>query len=137
MRNSSYLCLIALAVFVSPAYAELCDDPQKPADIDYCATYAFTKADGALNDVYGKLKTAYQTYPKSKAALVASQRAWVIFRDAECDQDKMAIDGGSVERQLLLQCKAQLTDLRTEQLQNRLLCKEGDLSCISLESDPN
>jgi uncharacterized protein YecT (DUF1311 family) len=126
--------LILLAI---PAHAELCDDPQKPADIDYCAKYAFTKADGALNDVYGRLKTAYQKYPKSKTALVTSQRAWVIFRDAECEQDKAAIDGGSVEQQLLLHCKAHLTDLRFEQLQDRLLCKEGEIACVNIGSDSN
>jgi uncharacterized protein YecT (DUF1311 family) len=123
---------IALLSFPSPAFAELCDDPQTQSDINYCAKFHFDRADSELNDVYGRLKQGYGNYADSKAALVAAQRAWVSFRDAECNQDAVAVEGGSAAPMIILDCKTRLTDSRTEQLQNRLLCKEGDLSCVTL-----
>ncbi len=124
--------VVALLAFPSQAFAELCDDPQTQSDMNYCAKYHFDKADGELNDVYGRLKSGYAKYADAKSALVAAQRAWVSFRDAECQQDEVAVDGGSAAAMIILDCKARLTNARTEQLQDRLLCKEGDLACVVL-----
>jgi uncharacterized protein YecT (DUF1311 family) len=126
------LLVIALLAFPSQAFAELCDDPQTQSDMNYCAKYHFDKADGALNDVYGRLKQGYAKYAAPKAALIAAQRAWVSFRDAECKQDEVAVDGGSAAAMIVLDCKTRITDARTQQLQDRLLCKEGDLACVTL-----
>lgn len=126
------ILLLALFAFPSQAFAEMCDDPQTQSDMNYCAKYHFDKADGELNDVYGRLKQGYAKYIEPKAALVAAQRAWVSFRDAECKQDEVAADGGSVAPMIILNCRTKLTEARTEQLQNRLLCKEGDLACVTL-----
>jgi uncharacterized protein YecT (DUF1311 family) len=126
------LFMLGFLLLSSPAFAELCDDPQTQSDMNYCAKYRFEKADGELNDVYGRLKSGYARYAEPKAALVAAQRAWVSFRDAECKQDEMAADGGSAAPMVILECKARLTIARTEQLQDRLNCKEGDLACVTL-----
>lgn len=120
-----------LFLLTGSALAELCDEPKTQADMNYCAKYGFEHADGELNDVYGRLKEAYAKYPSSKAALVKSQRAWLAFRDAECKQDEAAADGGSDTALIVLHCKARVTTARTNQLQDRLLCKEGDMSCVT------
>lgn len=124
--------VLALLVFPSQAFAELCDDPQTQSDINYCAKYHFDKADGELNDVYGRLKSGYAQYADAKSALVAAQRAWVSFRNAECHQAEVAVEGGSAATMIILDCKTKLTDARTQQLQDRLLCKEGDMACVAL-----
>ncbi len=126
------LLIMAILAFPSQAFAEMCDDPQTQSDVNYCANYHFETADGELNDVYGRLKQGYARYTEAKSALVAAQRAWVSFRDAECKQDEVAVDGGSAASMIILDCRTKLTEARTEQLQNRLLCKEGDLSCVML-----
>lgn len=124
--------VLALLVFPSQAFAELCDDPQTQSDINYCAKYHFDKADGELNDVYSRLKSGYAQYADAKSALVAAQRAWVSFRNAECHQAEVAVEGGSAATMIILDCKTKLTDARTQQLQDRLLCKEGDMACVAL-----
>jgi uncharacterized protein YecT (DUF1311 family) len=126
------IAIVAFLLGSSPAFAELCDDPQTQADMNYCAKYSFERADGELNDVYGRLKAGYSQYAEPKAALVKAQRAWVAFRDAECKQDEAAVDGGSAAPMIVLQCNARLTIARTDQLQERLQCKEGDLACVTL-----
>jgi uncharacterized protein YecT (DUF1311 family) len=124
--------LFALAFTTSPAFAELCDDPQTQVDMNYCAKYHFDRADADLNDVYGKLKAGYAEIEQAKAALTAAQRAWVTFRDAECKQDEYAIEGGSAAQMVLFECRQRLTEARTEQLRDRLNCKEGDMSCVAI-----
>ena len=124
--------LLTFASCSTSAFAELCDQPKTQSDIDYCAKYHFDAADGYLNSVYSRLKQNYVKYPAPKGALVAAQRAWVKFRDAECNQDKVAADGGSETPVILLDCKTHLTIERTQQLENRLFCKEGNMACVTL-----
>jgi uncharacterized protein YecT (DUF1311 family) len=126
------LFFFAMLIVPPSAFAEMCDDPHTQIDLNYCAKFHFDRADGELNDVYGRLKTGYATYADAKAALVSAQRAWVMFRDAECNQDVVAVEGGSVAPMIKLDCKTRLTDARTQQLQDRLNCKEGDLSCVAI-----
>jgi uncharacterized protein YecT (DUF1311 family) len=127
---ATLIILLQAASMPSSAFAEVCDDPQTQSDINYCAQYAFAKADAELNDVYGRLKAAYSLYAAPRSALVAAQRAWLAFRDAECKQDEAAADGGSVAPMVSLQCQTRLAIARSQQLQDRLLCPEGDLACV-------
>jgi uncharacterized protein YecT (DUF1311 family) len=126
------LLICATFIFTTPAFAELCDEPKTQADMNYCAEYHFTQADAELNDIYGRLKSAYVNYAAPKKALIGSQRAWLVFRDAECKQDETATDGGSAASMVVLECRIKLTAQRAEQLQQRLDCKEGDFACVHL-----
>ena len=56
--------------------------------------------------------------PGEEASLREAQRAWVTFRDAHCRLQSFEARGGSMQPMLLSQCKAYLTELRTEQLRN-------------------
>ncbi len=97
----------------------------------YCASWQFKKDDVGLNNVFGRLKESYVALPKAKAALTKAQRAWLAFRDAECRLEAIGEEGGSAEPMVFSQCLSRLTTLRTEQLQKRLDCKEGDFTCIA------
>ena len=97
----------------------------------YCADWQFKKEDAGLNDVYGRLKENYAEIPIAKTALTTAQRAWLAFRDAECKLEASAVEGGTAQPMIYSQCLSRLTQLRTEQLQKRLDCQEGDLTCIA------
>ena len=81
------------------------------------------KADAALNELWPKLKARAQDNDKDAGkteyadALLASQRAWISFRDAECAWQAMEMHGGSGEPMLLYGCQARLTQQRIKQLQ--------------------
>ena len=123
------ICLVALEPRL--AYADECDSPVTQADMTYCAGYQFKKDDAGLNDVYGRLKENYAKIPAAKSGLLKAQRAWLTFRDAECKLEAVGEAGGTAQPMIFDQCLSRLTQLRTEQLQKRLDCQEGDLTCIA------
>ena len=123
------ICFVVFAP--SLAFAELCDNPVTQSDMTYCAGWQFKKDDAGLNDVYGRLKENYTEIPAAKSALTKAQRAWVAFRDAECELEAAGEEGGTAQPMIYSQCLSRLTTLRTEQLQKRLDCQEGDLTCIA------
>ncbi len=49
-------------------------------------------------------------------ALLESQRAWLLFRDAQCVIEGGEFAGGSLQGMAMAKCKARLTDARTVQL---------------------
>ncbi len=56
------------------------------------------------------------TRPTYGDALLAAQRAWLKFRDSECEVEAYAVRGGSMEPQIAAECEARLTQERTKQL---------------------
>ncbi len=119
------------------AFAELCDNPVTQSDMTYCADWQFKKDDAGLNDAYGRLKENYAEIPAAKSALTKAQRAWVAFRDAECNLEAAGEEGGTTQPMIFSQCLSRLTLLRTAQLQKRLDCQEGDLTCIAPSDSAN
>lgn len=105
-----------------------CDDPQVQFELNVCAARDFQKADRKLNEVYQTIiaKNARQDGAASDedkawvAALRISQRAWVAFRDADCD-GLVGRDwfGGSGQPMAVNACKAELTRRRTKDLVER------------------
>jgi uncharacterized protein YecT (DUF1311 family) len=61
--------------------------------------------------------------------LTTAQKAWIAFRDAECDfQAGNSVDG-SIYPMLIAMCRTGLTQKRTEELKVYLNCDEGDTLC--------
>ncbi len=124
MRASA--ALVAILLLVMPAHADEalnCKDPQDQSSMTQCAAQDFEKADKALNQIWPKLKADAQGNDEGTGkteyvdALLASQRAWLVFRDAECAWQAMEMHGGSGEPMLLYGCQARLTQQRIKQLQ--------------------
>lgn len=87
----------------------------------------FTAADAAMNVQYRATVAAMRKMdgvdaPDAKSglsyqgALLASQRAWLAFRDAECLAEGYHFRGGSAQGMAVEDCKATLTQARTAQL---------------------
>ena len=117
------LMIILLAVSAHGEEALDCKDPKDQNSMTQCAALDFENADKALNQIWPKLKADAQANDEGTGkteyadALLASQRAWLSFRDAECAWQAMEMHGGSGEPMLLYGCKARLTQLRIKQLQ--------------------
>lgn len=117
--------LILLLLMAAPAHAIDCNGTQ--SEMNECAASGYRQADAALNSVYQRL-VARLTEP-GRARLREAQRAWVAYRDEECDFMSSGVEGGSVQPMIAAMCLEAETRSRTAALRSILVCKEGDLSC--------
>lgn len=111
------LCGLAPASF-SQAQSWSCDDlsnlPQQ--GMNYCAGEIYRKVDRQLNDVW---KYAYRGSKGSSGEtppLLAAQRAWIGYRDSQCEAESASFEGGSIQPFIRLTCLGRITRNRTEEL---------------------
>ena len=131
MKQLLAFAIIMWALVPNLSWADTCDNPQTQSDMTYCADWWFKKNDAAMSDTYSRLRAYYAQIPVAKTGLLKAQRAWLAFRDAECTLEAAGEEGGSAQPMIYSQCLSRLTQLRSEQLQKRLDCQEGDLTCIA------
>ncbi|WGS49126.1 lysozyme inhibitor LprI family protein [Paraburkholderia sp. D15] len=125
-------CLaIALSCISTSSFAADCNNP--PGGIDLvsaqgnllCAENARISADKELNDTYKALLSNLEDKPEnenfSRSQIVTAERAWVVFRDAECDF-RTSSNGGADQWQVVnrSQCIGQLTGERAKTLRQYL-----------------
>lgn len=109
--------------------ADMCADPQDQATMNQCADKDYKAADAELNAQYGKIIARLADNPDAKQLLIAAQRSWIAYRDAECAFRASGVAGGSIYPYVLLQCTTELTNLRLEIFDSYSNCEEGDTSC--------
>lgn len=103
-----------------------CSNPQTQLDLNQCAGEDYDKADKELNAEYQKLrktlaerdKDADENTKGAVDALVAAQRAWVAFRDANCKLSGFQARGGSMEPMIIASCLADMSREQTEELKS-------------------
>lgn len=122
---ASILC----ASFSGVAFAQSepqtnCAEPTTQADMNICASRDYEAADKALNAQYQSIRkilterdsTASNMDKGAVEALVAAQRAWIAYRDANCDAVGFQARGGSMEPMLVSSCLAEMSRNRAEEL---------------------
>jgi uncharacterized protein YecT (DUF1311 family) len=122
----------ALLALCSPfsAFADSCmDTATSQGQMNDCAHTAYRTADKTLNEVYRSASARVSGDAAAKKKLVAAQRAWIVFRDAECDFVASGTGEGSAGPMVKLGCLEDLTRSRAATVQKYLDCPEGDLSC--------
>jgi uncharacterized protein YecT (DUF1311 family) len=97
--------------------------------MNVCAADGYKKADAELNAAYGKITHRLKGGSSATQLLTKAQKAWVAFRDAECQFAGSAAAGGSIQPMIVSGCLEALTRKRTEALTAYLKCEEGDTSC--------
>ena len=103
-----------------------CKDPQDQNTMTLCAGLDYDKADKELNKLWPSIKGSAEESDKGAdgadggytKALMASQKAWIAFRDAECTWEGFQAHGGSLEPMLVNGCLATLTKDRIKQLKD-------------------
>jgi uncharacterized protein YecT (DUF1311 family) len=106
-----------------------CNRAQNQADMNYCAAMDFEKADDQLNVVYKQaLKNQAdldeqnaEFYPDQAGAVKAlkkAQRAWIDYRDGQCEGESYQAAGGTMQPMLEASCDADLTRKRVKELQD-------------------
>lgn len=111
-----------------------CAKAEAQTDLNICAALDFDTADKALNVQYKKTRAAMGAIDAdldndmkgADKALVKAQRAWVDYRDGECEAQGFQARGGSMEPMLVSGCKADLTKKRTKELKDLADGPEGN-----------
>ena len=134
IRILRFSCSLALlcgalssAAFVDDARAQdtpNCAEPTTQSDMNSCAALDYEKADKDLNKAYQQVRKKMGDWDKSAdddskgavEALVAAQRAWVEFRDANCEASGFQARGVSMEPMLVSSCLADMSTKRAEEL---------------------
>lgn len=124
-----FLLLCLAIVPASSVHADECADAADQATMNDCADKSFKRSDAELNSLYRQIEQRLREDADTKKLLVAAQRAWVAFRDAECTFSSSATAGGSAYPMVHSMCLDGLTKARNEGLKAYLDCEEGDLSC--------
>ena len=130
MKSAAFTLAIFAIMLPGTAQAN-CADPQNQAEINQCAGEEWQAADDELNMIYKKLVSRIDSVYEPE--LRKAQRAWVTFRDAECEFESMGWEGGSGRPGVQAGCLTRLTKERTSKLDEMLNCDpesyEGPMEC--------
>ncbi|HEY6815260.1 MAG TPA: lysozyme inhibitor LprI family protein [Croceibacterium sp.] len=106
-----------------------CDTTVIQPELNRCAEQDLVSADGALNAQWQETAAFMKARDENGGPrddgrpgyfeiLLASQRAWLAFRDAQCNAESMFERGGQIHPMMAAHCKAYMTELRTQQLRD-------------------
>jgi uncharacterized protein YecT (DUF1311 family) len=109
--------LLALALVAAPATGQSQAEMTAGAGGDFrTADAAMTRQWNATNAAMKRLDAHTGGRAGYAAALLASQRAWLAYRDRQCAVAAKEFAGGSAEPMARTQCLARLTSARTAAL---------------------
>ena len=119
---SVLLCLSAPAL-AEEEEAEVCGASETTLDLRDCVKAELAAEDRRLNAIYRDLIALLNMRDKeqdrtNEDSLRRAQRAWVAFRDADCEFAGKAMEGGTFEIVLQLQCRLTHTSARNQQLED-------------------
>jgi len=113
-----------------------CIDPQTQMEMTYCAGVDYEQADADLNEIWPKIVAAAKEndeyvaemarergVPTTLEALRTAQRAWITFRDAQCEYEAYEVFGGTAQPMVGSLCLARLTRERIEVLKQALVTR--------------
>lgn len=132
-RKTIALISMAMAAIAMPALAQDapdvdCNNAQTQMEMNYCVEQDFDKADAALNKAYKRAMASQKKVDAdvketmgeesigAVAALKKAQRAWIDYRDGQCDGLGFQARGGTMEPMLVMGCKAELSTARAKEL---------------------
>ena len=116
----------------SPGFAQeqpVCADAQTTIEIGDCVRRAYDTADAELNAVWKKVMASFKTkdYMPAKTlkgwkeTLLASQRAWITFKEEDCAAVGYEWYGGTGRSNAEVFCLLDHTTARTKDLKARFL----------------
>ena len=117
-----------LAVILALGFAQVseaqtaaeCAEPMTQQLMNACAAKDYKEADAALNEAWKPAFTRAKEIEQGDA-LLAAQRAWVTYRDLACEVHSSPMAGGSMRPLMQYICLEELTDARTNLLQEFLV----------------
>ena len=112
------VCVLSAAAQKPAAKSQPCANATNQHEMNRCAAEEYKKADAELNKVYQQLLPKLEAPHKEK--LKAAQLAWLSFRDAHCEFEAFAFEGGSMQPLIRSGCLETVTRDRIKQLRAAL-----------------
>jgi uncharacterized protein YecT (DUF1311 family) len=119
-------CAFALIAVTAAAQPRPKLDGPSQHDMNDQAAARYRIADRELNAVYARLIASAS--PDGRQRLEKSQRAWIRFRDLDCEARAGSRDGSFFPASINL-CLEAVTDERTRTLKAELECGGGHMTC--------
>ncbi len=129
-RHGLAATFLAGLAFAVPAAAEDepevdCQNAMTQFDMNVCSQRDYEKADKALNAQWSKTKKVMADWDAeldaenkgAVEALLAAQRAWIQYRDNQCNAVGYSVWGGSMYPTIVASCLEDLTRKRTKELE--------------------
>ncbi|BCH55167.1 lysozyme inhibitor LprI family protein [Agrobacterium vitis] len=103
-----------------------CRDPKTQSDMTACAVQDFDAADKAMNAQWKITRKVFveqdatldDDLKGAEKALLKAQRAWIDYRDGQCEAQGFYVRGGTMEPMEVAACKAEMTKTRTKELKS-------------------
>lgn len=120
----AFMFLVSIVPVTSAQEGTDCENQMDQSTMTQCAGLDFEKADAELNRIWPEIKSGAQESDAGSGksehvdALMASQRAWLAYRDAECAWQGFEAHGGSMEPMLVNACLADMTSKHIKELQD-------------------
>jgi uncharacterized protein YecT (DUF1311 family) len=135
IKTFSLLCAVLIAASLQmKAQAKPCGSYDTQSEMNQCAATEAKKADALLNATYQELLAKLKDDKIAQAKLIAAQRAWIAFRDAELAAmwptaagEDPRIRYGSVHPFCYSEELATMTHNRTRELRELMSHQEGDV----------
>jgi uncharacterized protein YecT (DUF1311 family) len=110
------LAALAALALVYPSFAsgQNCKNPDTQMAMNVCAARDYEREDKRLNQAYRDLVAKLEQGKREKLRDV--QRAWLSYRDLNCDFQSDDYQGGSIYSLIQSSCLAEMTKQRTKDL---------------------
>jgi uncharacterized protein YecT (DUF1311 family) len=120
-RKLSVILCLATASFTAMANAQkpVCHNDGTGVDSAVCAHEDFVRANAQLNEAYQATLNflgADSDRADTRTALVAAEREWIKFRDADCQVQDHIFQHGTMRAAMVESCLKDLTEQRTKEL---------------------
>lgn len=106
------------------AHAADCKNATTTVDIDECAAQEQKQVEAKLNTVYQRVIKKLdkpdadgESYSEMKTSLIAAQRAWIKFRDADCKAVYTRYASGTIRTAMFIGCMQSHTEQRIRELE--------------------
>lgn len=121
MRILVATSLLLSQLTINSAFAESeCKNVSGEMPTTECAEKELGQQDNRLNLLYKKINFLLADDVDRKKLLTNAQRAWIKFRDEQCEYDASQFKGGRMENLVRLQCLSAMTASRNKQFQSMI-----------------
>ena len=121
------LLLTAFFCFISANAGEVfeidCAKVISTPDVEQCIAADLDRVEASLNQAYQRLlkqltqiDTPQDNYTEYRRKLLIAQRAWIKFREADCDAQYEMHRSGTIRDSIYLSCKKQRAEQRINEL---------------------